>query len=243
MSVKIVAHRGESQIAPENTLEAFKLAWDRGAMAVEGDFHLTRDGEIVCMHDANLKRTCGVDSEISDKTLTEIKALDAGKWKGDEWRDTRVPTLFEVLETIPDHGEIYIELKSVGAIIDAVRKVFARGSWRPEQLSFIAFDEETIKAVKELFPEHNCYWLLSNGRDVVKYLPDELAAKLHELGVDGVDIHCNEKITKDYVEAVHNAGKTFHVWTVNDIQTARRMRDIGVNSITTDCASVITAGL
>ncbi len=243
MSVKIVAHRGESKDAPENTLESFKLAWERGAMAIEGDFHLTKDGQVVCMHDTNTKRTCGVDGELRDKTLAEIQALDAGGWKGAQWRNVKAPTLLEVLKIMPDHGEIYIELKSVGPIIEAIKNVFAQGSWRVEQLTFIAFDEETIKAVKQLFPEHHCYWLLSNGVDVVKYLPDELAAKLNELGVDGVDIHCNDKITQDYVTAVHDAGKSFHVWTVNDIQVAKRMRDIGVDSITTDCASVITAGI
>ena len=67
MSVKIVAHRGESFAAPENTLESFTLAWSRGATCIEGDFHLSKDGEIICMHDDNLKRTCGANLAISSK--------------------------------------------------------------------------------------------------------------------------------------------------------------------------------
>ena len=80
MSVKLVAHRGESEAAPENTLEAFTLAWARGARCIEGDFHLTRDGEVVCMHDDNAKRTCGVDRPLAELTLAEIRSFDAGKW-------------------------------------------------------------------------------------------------------------------------------------------------------------------
>lgn len=102
MAVQFVAHRGESEAAPENTLESFTLAWARGARVIEGDFHLTLDGKVVCMHDSNAGRTCGVKRELAGLTLAEIKALDAGAWKGAQWRFTRVPTLAEVLRTMPD---------------------------------------------------------------------------------------------------------------------------------------------
>ncbi len=148
MAVQLVAHRGESEAAPENTLESFTLAWARGARLIEGDFHLTLDGEVVCMHDSNAGRTCGVKRELAELTLAEIKALDAGAWKGPQWRFTRVPTLAEVLGTMPDYGEIYIELKSVGPIVDRLREIFAASGRRPEQLTFIAFDETTIATVK-----------------------------------------------------------------------------------------------
>ena len=70
MAVRIVAHRGESLIAPENTLESFTLAWARGAVCIEGDFHLSKDGEIICMHDDNPLRTCGVDRPVSAMTAS-----------------------------------------------------------------------------------------------------------------------------------------------------------------------------
>lgn len=238
MSVKLIAHRGESETAPENTIEAFALAWARGAVAIEGDFHLTRDEEIICMHDSNTKRTCGIDAEISSLTLAEIKKLDAGRWKGDSWKYTRVPTLKEVLDTMPPFGEIYIELKSIGKIVPRMREIFASGSWTPKQLSFIAFDEATIRAVKELFPEHSAYWLTVNSPDkntgVIRFTPESLAEKLKSLKVDGVDICCNEFINADYVKAVRKAGLSFHVWTVDDAATASRMASFGVDSITSN---------
>ena len=237
MAVQFVAHRGESEAAPENTLESFTLAWARGARLIEGDFHLTLDGEVVCMHDSNAGRTCGVKRELAELTLAEIKALDAGAWKGPQWRFTRVPTLAEVLGTMPDYGEIYIELKSVGPIVDRLREIFAASGRRPEQLTFIAFYETTIATVKRLFPAHRAYWLTCNERKDrgFLYTPDELAAKLRALGVDGIDL-LERKATPEYIETLHKAGFTFHVWTVDQPERAKTLIDQGVDSITSNRA-------
>lgn len=246
MPVKLVAHRGESIIAPENTLEAFALAWVRGAKAIEGDFHLSADGEVVCIHDTDTKRTCGVDAEVGALSLAELKRLDAGRWKGEAWRYARIPTLGEVLRTMPDDGEIYIELKSVGPIVPALKRIFAAGAWRPEQLTFIAFDEATAAAAKRLFPAHRGYWLLDNrpdGAAALRFSPAALARKLVELGVDGVDACANAGVTAAHVEAVHAAGKSFHVWTVDDAAAARRLAAFGVDSITTNRAAALAAEL
>ncbi len=245
MSVKIVAHRGESLIAPENTLESFTLAWMRGARAVEGDFHLTADGEIICMHDDNTRRTCGIDKPIAIQTLAEIKQLDAGVWKAEGWKFTRVPTLEEVLRTLPDYGEIFIELKSVGPILDRLETIVNEGPWRPEQLTFIAFDGATISEVKRRFPDHHAYWLLCNRLDEEskpKFTPEELVAKVRELGVDGVDIH-PVNLTAEYVTALHEAGLSCNVWTVDDSAEARALCAMGVDSITTNCAGKLSGEL
>jgi len=244
MSCKLVAHRGESIAAPENTLEAFELAWLRGTRCIEGDFHLSKDGVVVCMHDDNAKRTCGVDRNLADMTFSEIGQLDAGVYKGDEWKYTRVPSLSQILERMPTYGEIYIELKSVGPIVPALKEVFAGAKQHPEQLTFIAFDEATIVEVKKLFPAHHAYWLTCNWvgawdeRDKVKFTPDELAQKLCDLAVDGVDIFV-DNIDQSYVEAVHRAGKTFHVWTVDDAATAKRVIGYGIDSLTTNRAHAL----
>ncbi len=248
MSVKFVAHRGESEAAPENTIESFALAWARGARAIEGDFYLTRDGEVVCMHDHNARRTCGLDRDLEDMTLAEVKSLDAGEWKGAQWRFTRVPTLAEVLDAMPEYGEIFIELKSVGPIVDRLKAIFAAGRRRPEQLTFIAFDEATISAVKKLFPAHKAYWLTCNWIGSWKehrgfqYTPSGLAAKLRELGVDGIDLH-EEQVTKEYIDALHAAGFSFNVWTVDRSARAKQLIDWGVDSITSNRAYAVQCEL
>ena len=165
----------------------------RGVECVEGDFHLTKDEVIVCMHDANVKRTCGVDRPLAEMTLAEVKELDCGVLKSPEWKFTRVPTLEEILRGMPDDGEIFIELKSAGRILDKMEELFARAGRRAEQLTFISFDADIISKAKKRFPTHQTYWLYSNGLEFpgdhppYTLSPDELVDKLRELGVDGID--------------------------------------------------------
>src|SRR5262245_50254296 len=108
---KIIAHRGASHDAPENTLAAINLAWQQRADAVEIDVRLSKDGRLVAIHDPTTKRTCCVNHKVSDLTLAELKALDAGQWKGNRWAGEKIPTLYEVLETVPKGKNLVIELK------------------------------------------------------------------------------------------------------------------------------------
>jgi glycerophosphoryl diester phosphodiesterase len=113
----IVAHRGASKLAPENTIAAFELAWDQGADAIEGDFLLTADGEIVCIHDKNTKRVAKSNFTVEDSTLNELLQLDVGAWMGNKWSETRIPTISQVFATIPSDKLIYIEIKCGSEII------------------------------------------------------------------------------------------------------------------------------
>ena len=108
---KLVAHRGTSHEAPENTVAAFRLAWEQGADAIEGDFYLSKDQQIVCIHDETTKRTSGEDRVVSECTLDELRRLDVGKWKHPRFEGERISTLAEVLRTVPDGKQIFIEIK------------------------------------------------------------------------------------------------------------------------------------
>ena len=92
-AVDIVAHRGASADAPENTVPAFQLAWERGADRIEGDFFLTSDGVIVCFHDKTTKRLGGGNLKVSSTPYQQLRALDVGAWKDPKWKGTRIPTL------------------------------------------------------------------------------------------------------------------------------------------------------
>ncbi|WP_176014241.1 glycerophosphodiester phosphodiesterase [Victivallis sp. Marseille-Q1083] len=228
----LIAHRGESEAVPENTIESFVLAWTRGAAGIEGDFHLTKDKRLVCMHDDNALRTCGVNRRIADMTLDEICELDCGQWKSPAWAHTEVPTLEEVLETIPEDGRIYIELKTIGSeVVDELRRVVEESGLREEQLVIIAFDREVVKASKAAFGGLKVYWLTCLDEGLT---PEKMVATVKELGADGVDCHATDKLTAEYVEAMHRAGLEFHVWTVDDCEQARRLIEFGVDSITTN---------
>ena len=107
----IIAHRGASEDAPENTLEAFRLAWLQNADAIEGDFRLTKDGQIVCIHDEDTSRTCGEKMIVAESTYVELSQLDASAhFKGD-LAPQSIPLLSEVFKAIPNNKGIYIEIK------------------------------------------------------------------------------------------------------------------------------------
>ena len=108
----LTAHRGASHNAPENTMAAFNLAWQENADGIEGDFYLTSDGQIVCIHDATTARTGDIDLTVATSTLAELKAVDVGSWKGSEWSGEQIPTLEEVLSCIPTGKYIQIEIKA-----------------------------------------------------------------------------------------------------------------------------------
>lgn len=94
----IIAHRGESFDAPENTLAAIELAWKRGARAVEIDVHLSKDNHVVVFHDFNTKRLSGVNKNVRSQTLQQLRALDVGSWKGVHWKGEQIPEINDVLK-------------------------------------------------------------------------------------------------------------------------------------------------
>ena len=108
---QIIAHRGASGDAPENTLAAFRLAWEQEADGIEMDLHLSRDGKIVVFHDKTLRRTAGVRGRVCDKTWDELRCLDVGLWKDPRWRGERIPLLEEALEVVPLGKSVWLELK------------------------------------------------------------------------------------------------------------------------------------
>ena len=92
-STEIIAHRGASADAPENTLEAFQLGLDQGADAIECDVRVTRDGELVAIHDPTVDRVADTTGTVAEMSQAELSALDVGSWKSPSWRDARIPML------------------------------------------------------------------------------------------------------------------------------------------------------
>ena len=233
----IVAHRGASGDAPENTLRAFLLAWEQGADAIEGDFHLTRDGRIVCFHDRTTKKLTGKDLTISKSTLAELQTLDAGSWKGTVFAKTRIPTLEEVLACVPDGKRIFIEVKCGPEIIPALIKAVKKSGLTNDQIVVISFHKGVVKALKQKLPHWTVNWLYSfdkrDPRDPDKKLP-QLLATLAEIKANGLGSSSHPHLDKDHVDSLAQKGFQYHVWTVNDPVTARRFIKMGCRSITTD---------
>lgn len=134
----VIAHRGASAHAPENTLPAFTLALEQGADGIEFDVQLSKDGQVVVIHDHDLARTTDGQVKVNATTLTDLKKLDAGGWFGPEFQAAQIPTLTETLETIGKGTLINIELKNLASPFDDLPQKTA------EIISRLAFQEHVI---------------------------------------------------------------------------------------------------
>src|SRR5690349_6499814 len=122
-AVDIVAHRGASFDAPENTVASAKLGWEQKADAVEIDIYLSKDGRIVVLHDADTKRTAGSVGKVVESTAEHLRTLDAGSWKGADWKGEKIPFLEEIIATVPEGGRLFIEIKCGPEILPELERV------------------------------------------------------------------------------------------------------------------------
>lgn len=245
--VEYVAHRGESADAPENTMAAFNLAWSRGVKAVELDVHLTRDGVLVVTHDPDVKRVTGLQRKIKEADWSELKDLDAGRWKDPKFAGEKLPTLDQALATIPDGARCFIEVKTGPEAVPALVKAVRKSGKKPEQLAVITFYADTLAEAKKQLPELKMYYLASFKRDpktkAVTPTLDDLIAKAKEIKADGLDLEFKGPIDKAFVDRVKAEGLAMLVWTIDDPADARRMIEAGVEGITTNKAQWLSSQL
>jgi glycerophosphoryl diester phosphodiesterase len=237
----IVAHRGASHDAPENTLAAFKLAMEQGADAFEADFYVTQDGHIVCFHDKDTERISGEKLSITATPFDRLRRLDVGLWKGPRWQGERMPTMEEVLAAVPQGKQIFIELKSGPEIVAPMAEAIAASSLSPDQIVIISFNEDALAECKKQLPHLKACWLCAFKEpkdDKGKTPPtvEEVIATLKRIGADALDAEAvPERVNEAFIRRLREAGfDEFHVWTVNDPEVARFYRDLGAASITTD---------
>jgi glycerophosphoryl diester phosphodiesterase len=234
----IVAHRGASHDAPENTMAAFQLAFKQQADAIEADFFLTPDGHIICLHDKDTERVAGRKLLVTATPFEELRKLDVGSWQGPQWKNQRMPTMSEVLAAVPDGKKIYIELKSAAEIVAPMAKVIAASSLSPEQMVIISFHEEAITECKKQLPQLKAYWLCKYEEQGDGWLPgvEEVITRLQRCRADALSSKAvPEHFNKAFIDRVRAAGyDEFHVWTVDDPAAARFYRDLGAASITTN---------
>ena len=231
--VALVAHRGASQEAPENTVASVSLGWAQEADAVEIDVHLTRDGQVVAIHDPTLLRTTGRDARVDELTLAAIQKLDAGVWKSAAYRHERVPTLAEVLATVPSGRRLYVELKAADGLVPALRQALESGPVPMEQIVLISFEAEALREAKRALPRCPALFLA----DTPEGDPDKFAGLIEFCraeGFAGLDVSAGWPIDAALVERLRAAKLELHVWTVNDVRRARELVAAGVASITTD---------
>ena len=228
--VEIIAHRGSSYTAPENTVASNKLAWEQKSDAVECDIYLSKDGKIIVMHDGNTARTTRVSLEIAKTESKYLRELDNGSYRGEQYADELIPYLDEILKVMPKHGHMYIEIKCGVEILPELKKTVEKCG-KAKQLRFIGFGLETMRECKKLMPNIPAYWLASNN-PATPYGP-KLIQMAKDAGLDGLDLHFGgvDQILADGVKA---AGMKLYIWTVDDANEAKRVASLGVAGITTN---------
>ncbi|MBI4850085.1 MAG: glycerophosphodiester phosphodiesterase [Nitrospirae bacterium] len=235
---EIIAHRGASHDAPENTLAAFKLAWLQGADGIEGDFRLTKDGRIACIHDATTKRTAGVNITVAKSIFSRLRALDVGSWKNKKWGKERIPAFEEIFSCIPEGKKVFIEIKCGVEIIAPLKDAIAISGLKPRQTVVMSFNEAVIFETRMQLPRIKALWLTNFARDknTGEWGPsiDRIVKTLKKIKADGLNCIGHQIIDEAFVKTLRKNKMELHVWNVNDIETAVYFRHLGVDSMTTD---------
>ncbi len=239
----IIAHRGASTSAPENTLAAFQRAFDDGADGIEGDFYLTRDNHIVCIHDRSTKRTAGKDLDVTASTLSELQKLDMGSWKGEQWRGERIPSLPEIMDILPPGKLLYIEIKDNQRIIEPLERII-NGTKNPDAIRIQTFYPDVLAVAKKHMPNIKMYWLVPfRHQDMSKARPEKIVALVSSIGAEGVSCEANETfVTKNFQTTIHDASLELHIYDINNEKQAQKWAPF-VKSITSDDPQTIKKAL
>lgn len=241
----IVAHRGASAFAPENTFAAFQKAIEAGAEGVEFDVRLAKDGVPVVFHDAKLKRIGQKTGGVSDFTSRELCALDAGSWFNlknpkkfrAEFSAETVPTLAQLFNFLKNYnGLIYVELKhsvaETASIVETVSRVIRKSDLLPK-IVVKSFDLEAIYRIRRKIPEIRTAALFAPKLLTMLDKEKHLLNEAREAEADEISIHYSLATQSFIKKARQNNFKTT-IWTVNSLIWIRRAIDLGVNTIITN---------
>ena len=234
MRTKVWAHRGASAYAPENTLEAFLLAAEQGADGVELDVQMTKDRELVVVHDEVIDRVSSGTGFVKDYTLKELKQLSFAKLHP-EYQEAKIPTLAEVYEALKPTGlTINVELKTgilwYEGLEDAVLDLTA-GMGMEDRVLYSSFNHYSIRKIKERNPEAETGILYSDIIfDVVNY------AK--QLGTEALHPALYHTQMADFLREYQDSGLKIHVWTVDEKSEIRRLMEAGVDAVITNTPDV-----
>ena len=234
--VSYIAHRGASFDAPENTMAAIELAWQRDADAVEIDVYLTLDKQIIATHDRNTSRFSPEKLEIAASSAARLRTLDVGSWKSPRFKGEKMPLIEEVFASMPKNKKLFIEIKCGKEIVPHLKQAI-ESSGKERQMVVICFNHDVLRECKKTMPDIPAYWLIGTQRDkqTDKQLDHNPAwlKMAQDHNIDGLSVHY-AGVTADFMTAVKQSSQDLYVWTVNDPSEAVRLIDLGVKGITTD---------
>ena len=235
----VVGHRGNSSVAPENTLSAYRSCIEVGAQGAECDLYRTTDGKLVLQHDKTLKRNVR-DAQgspaagfVTDYSLAELRTMDFGVWKGEQFKGEKVATFEEFLDLLKGASCVpVIELKQPGLEADVIAAIRAKGMEK-ESIIITSFSD-SVKECYRLAPEIKVAYLCKRGKkETNDQYTNRLIAKLKEINTTYVDME-HIDATPEFVKKLHDNGITVMVWTADDPERIKALFDMGVDSITTN---------
>ena len=241
----IIAHRGASALAPENTLTSFQKAVDDGAEGIEFDVQLTKDGVPVVVHDENLNRLGGIENFVSALTFEELGKIDVGSWfsienrkyADDKFSNETVPALADLLNFLKNYkGLLYVELKcetkTAKQLVETVCKTIEQTNLLP-QIVLKSFNLETLTFAKEILPEIYTASLFAPKIISVLSKKKHILSEAQKYKADEISIHYS-LATKSLVKKAEECGLPTTIWTADNPLWVKRALDFGINAIITN---------
>lgn len=227
----VIAHRGESSGAPENTIPAFKAALASGTTGIEFDIHITQDGHAIVFHDATVDRCTDATGCVADMTLAQIKALDAGSWFASPYEGERIPTLDEAIEAIASPTFMVMHLRDHENASDRCERAVADAIERHDCRKRTLITHNTrhgLQRLRDMDPKLRLCWIPYGGEPAEEYVDDS-----YLLGCRFLQPRISE-ITPDLVAYAHDKGMWINAFWADEIEDMERMIALKVDGIITN---------
>jgi glycerophosphoryl diester phosphodiesterase len=233
----VVAHRGASGYAPENTMAAFEMAVQMGADYIELDVRMSRDGELVVMHDAAVDRTTDGSGLVHELAWRELRQLDAGAWFGSGYAGERIPSLQEVLERFAGRIGLLIELKEPAMYLGmaelaagAIEPYLPAGTEDGAPIMLQSFDGEALRALHARLPELPIALLVSEERHAAMS-----GSELNDIASYATAVHYDaDLLDADMVQAIRTRNLSVMAWTIRETETLQAVLRLGIDGVITD---------
>ena len=231
----VIAHRGASSYAPENTLAAFDLALRIGATHIELDVHATSDGQVVVIHDDMVDRTTNGHGPVASQTLAELTALDAGSWFDGRFAGERIPTFAAVLERYKGRAHVHTEIKGRSDGLTERTVDLVRGHGMADHVTITSFQRERIEETRRYAPELPTGWLVGE-------VTDAIVADARTMGLTQLCPRANT-VTPELVRRLQGEGFVVRAWGVSTEELMRQVVEAGADGMTVNFPDKLIAYL
>ena len=227
----VVAHRGASMEAPENTLPAYIKAWDQGVDAIELDVRETKDKRLICIHDDSLGRVSESEYTVSQETLAALKTIDVGGFRSKKFANIYIPQLKEAFDCKPKKSKIFVEIKPSKISFNELNKMVETDVMSKLNTHFLGFYPNVVKALIKRFDIPATLSIIPAFFD---YDYEKISSLLEKSKSFGISQQIDSKKSMNLIKKFKEEGKYCITWTVNNKKYMRGLIELGVDAIITD---------